>query len=150
MGVSGTMEFLSDLLSSAKKGKKKKQMNTVDLKVRMDCEGCARKVKKTLYEVKGAKSVEIDLKNQKASVTGFVDPKKVLKKAKATGKKSEPWPYVPYTMIAHPYVAGVYDKKAPPNYVRGTNDPAVATLNPVEEQYTLMFSDDNPNACSIM
>lgn len=47
------MEFLSDLLSSAKKGKKKKQMNTVDLKVRMDCEGCARKVKKTLYEVKG-------------------------------------------------------------------------------------------------
>lgn len=53
MGVSGTMEFLSDLLSSAKKGKKKKQMNTVDLKVRMDCEGCARKVKKTLYEVKG-------------------------------------------------------------------------------------------------
>ncbi|KAL2467995.1 Heavy metal transport/detoxification superfamily protein [Forsythia ovata] len=150
MGVSGTMEYLSDLLSSAKKGKKKKQMNTVSLKVRMDCEGCVLKVKRALYAVKGAKSVEIDLKNQKASVTGFVDPKKVLKAAKATGKKSEPWPYVPYTMIAHPYVAGVYDKKAPPNYVRGTDDPAVATLNPVEEQYTLMFSDDNPNACSIM
>ncbi|KAL2503790.1 Heavy metal transport/detoxification superfamily protein [Abeliophyllum distichum] len=150
MGVSGTMEYLSDLLSSAKKGKKKKQMNTVSLKVRMDCEGCVLKVKRALSAVKGAKSVEIDLKNQKASVTGFVDPKKVLKAAKATGKKSEPWPYVPYTMIAHPYVAGVYDKKAPPNYVRGTDDPAVATLNPVEEQYTLMFSDDNPNACSIM
>ena len=53
MGVSGTMEFLSDLLSSAKKGKKKKQMNTVSLKVRMDCEGCVLKVKKALSKVKG-------------------------------------------------------------------------------------------------
>ncbi|XP_022894489.1 heavy metal-associated isoprenylated plant protein 24-like [Olea europaea var. sylvestris] len=150
MGVSGTMEYLSDLLSSAKKGKKMKQTNTVSLKVRMDCEGCALKVKKALSSVKGAKSVEIDLKNQKASVTGIVDPKKVLKAAKSTGKKAEPWPYVPYTMIAHPYVAGVYDKKAPPNFVRKTDDPAVASLNPVEEQYTLMFSDENPNACSVM
>ncbi|CAI9763929.1 unnamed protein product [Fraxinus pennsylvanica] len=114
MGLSGTMEYLSDLLSTVKNG---------------------------------AKSVEVDLKNQKATVTGFVDPKKVLKAAKATGKKSKPWPYVTYTMIAHPYVAGVNDRKATPNYVRDTDDPAIATLNPVEEQYILMFSDDNPNVC---
>lgn len=52
MGISGTMEYLSDLISSAKK-KKKKQTQTVALKVRMDCEGCARKVKKVLSGVKG-------------------------------------------------------------------------------------------------
>ncbi|KAL0304625.1 UNVERIFIED_CONTAM: Heavy metal-associated isoprenylated plant protein 24 [Sesamum calycinum] len=34
----------------------------------MDCEGCARKVKKALSGVKGAKSVDVDLKQQKASV----------------------------------------------------------------------------------
>ncbi|KAK4434163.1 Heavy metal-associated isoprenylated plant protein 24 [Sesamum alatum] len=150
MGVSGTLEYLSDLLAGTGKKKKKKQLNTVAVKIRMDCEGCALKVKKALSGVKGAKSVDVDLKQQKATVYGYVDAKKVLKAAQATGKKVEPWPYVPYTMVAHPYVAGVYDKKAPPNFVRATNDPAVVALNPVEEQYTLMFSDENPNACSIM
>ncbi|KAK3028835.1 hypothetical protein RJ639_037679 [Escallonia herrerae] len=150
MGVAGTLEYFSDLLASSKKGKKKKQLNTVSLKVRMDCEGCQLKVKKALSSLKGVKSVDVDLKQQKATVTGFVEAKKVLKKAQSTGKKVEPWPYVPYNLVAHPYVAQVYDKKAPPGFVRKTEDPAIATLNPVEEQYTLMFSDENPNACSVM
>ncbi|GFQ06579.1 heavy metal-associated isoprenylated plant protein 26, partial [Phtheirospermum japonicum] len=98
----------------------------------------------------GAKSVDVDWKQQKATVYGFVDARKVLRAAQATGKKVEPWPYVPYELMAHPYAAGVYDKKAPPNFVRGTDEPGVATLNPVEEKYSLMFSDDNPHACSIM
>ncbi|XP_051126392.1 heavy metal-associated isoprenylated plant protein 24-like [Andrographis paniculata] len=150
MGVSGTMEYLSELLSSKTKKKKKKQLNTVAVKIRMDCDGCALKVKKALSGVKGAKSVDVDLKQQKATVHGFVDAKKVLAAAKETGKKVEPWPYVPYTMVAHPYVAGVYDKKAPPNFVRASTDPTIVNLDPVEEQYTLMFSDENPNSCSIM
>lgn len=53
MGIEGTLEYLSDLLSRARKGKKKKQIQTVALKVRMDCEGCERKVKKVLSGVKG-------------------------------------------------------------------------------------------------
>lgn len=150
MGVAGTLDYLSDLLSSSKKGKKKKQFRTVSLKIRMDCEGCERKVKNTLSSLKGVKSVDVDLKQQKATVTGFVDPKKVLKKAQSTGKKAEPWPYVPYNLVAHPYVAQVYDKKAPPGYVRATQDPAIATMGTVEEQYATMFSDENPNACYIM
>lgn len=52
MGVQGTMEYFSNLLSSTKK-KKKKQTQTVALKIRMDCEGCARKVKHVLSGVKG-------------------------------------------------------------------------------------------------
>ncbi|KAK6116110.1 hypothetical protein DH2020_008379 [Rehmannia glutinosa] len=110
MGVSGTLEYLSEKLSNSKK-KKKKQLNTVAVKIRMDCEGCALKVKKALSGVKGAKSVDVDLKQQKATVYGYVDAKKVLEAAKSTGKKAEPWPYVPYTMIAHPYVAGVHDRR---------------------------------------
>lgn len=53
MGISGTLEYLADLMSSVKKGKKRKQMNTVSLKVRMDCEGCQRKVKNVLSSLKG-------------------------------------------------------------------------------------------------
>jgi len=52
MGVQGTLEYLSDLISSTKK-KKRKQLNTVNLKVRMDCEGCALKMKRVLSRVKG-------------------------------------------------------------------------------------------------
>lgn len=52
MGVEGTLEYLSDLLISVKK-KKKKPTQTVSLKIRMDCEGCARKVKHVLSGVKG-------------------------------------------------------------------------------------------------
>ncbi|KAM0971706.1 hypothetical protein ACFX2I_019494 [Malus domestica] len=151
MGIQGTLEYLSDVLSSAKKGKKKKQMQTVAIKIRMDCEGCARKVKSVLSRVKGAKSVDIDLKQQKATVTGYnVEAKKVLKAAQSTKKKCELWPYVPYNLVAHPYISQAYDKKAPPNMVRKVADTSNITETAMDDRYTVMFSDDNPNACSIM
>lgn len=53
MGVAGTLEYLSDLMNSTQKHKKKKQLQTVDLKVRMDCDGCELKVKKTLSSLSG-------------------------------------------------------------------------------------------------
>ncbi|XP_028756656.1 heavy metal-associated isoprenylated plant protein 24 [Neltuma alba] len=150
MGVDGTLEYLSDLLSSSKKKKKKKQTQTVALKIRMDCEGCARKVKHVLSGVKGAKSVDVDLKQQKATVTGYVEAKKVLKAAQSTKKKVELWPYVPYTAVANPYVAQAYDKKAPPNMVRRVPDTATISETTVDDRYVQIFSDENPNACSIM
>ena len=53
MGVSGTLEYLSDLMSSGHHHKKKKQLQTVELKVRMDCDGCELKVKKALSSLSG-------------------------------------------------------------------------------------------------
>ncbi|OVA14650.1 Heavy metal-associated domain [Macleaya cordata] len=150
MGVGGTIEYFSGLLSSTHH-KKKKQMQTVELKVRMDCDGCELKVKKTLSSMSGVKSVDINRKQQKVTVTGYVEANKVLKKAKSTGKKAEIWPYVPYNLVLHPYTAQAYDKKAPPGYVRNVEVAANSTMNKHEDdQYTNMFSDDNPNACSIM
>ncbi|CAN0857360.1 Heavy metal-associated isoprenylated plant protein 24 [Linum grandiflorum] len=152
MGVSGTVEYLSELLSNMKsKKRKKKQMQTVALKIRMDCEGCQRKVKSVLSGVKGAKKVEVDMKQQKATVSGYVDAKKVLKAAQSTKKKVELWPYVPYTLVANPYVSQAYDKKAPPNHVRAV--PSTATFNDqttLDDHYTTLFSEENPNACFIM
>lgn len=152
MGVGGTLEYLSDLMGSAgHKHKKKKQLQTVELKVRMDCDGCKLKVKKALSSLRGVKSVEINRKQQKVSVTGYVEPNKVLKKAKSTGKRAEIWPYVPYNLVAQPYMAQAYDKKAPPGYVRKVENTATTgTMTRYEDPYTAMFSDENPNACSIM
>lgn len=103
-----------------------------------------------IYGAAGAKSVDVDLKQQKATVTGYVEAKKVLEAAKSTKKKVEMWPYVPYTLVANPYVAQAYDKKAPPNMVRGVPNTATVTETTVDDRYTMMFSDENPNACSIM
>ncbi|KAL1326948.1 heavy metal-associated isoprenylated plant protein 23 isoform X2 [Arachis ipaensis] len=153
MGVSGTLEYLSDLVSSSQHHhkKKKKQLQTVELKVRMDCDGCELKVKKALSSMSGVKSVEINRKQQKVTVTGYVESSKVLKKAKSTGKRAEIWPYVPYNLVAQPYAAHAYDKKAPPGHVRRLETTAAtATVATYEDPYINIFSDDNPNACSIM
>ena len=54
MGVAGTLEYLSDLMNSTVyKHEKKKQLQTVELKVRMDCDGCELKVKKALSSLSG-------------------------------------------------------------------------------------------------
>ncbi|RDX76313.1 Heavy metal-associated isoprenylated plant protein 23 [Mucuna pruriens] len=149
----GVGDYLSDLMGSGNhqhnKVKKKKQLQTVELKVMMDCDGCELKVKKTLSSLDGVKSVEINRKQQKVTVSGYVEASKVLKKAKSTGKKAEIWPYVPYNMVAHAYTVQAYDKKAPPGYVRRVeNSATTGTVTAYEDPYTTMFSDENPNACS--
>ncbi|CAN1317639.1 Heavy metal-associated isoprenylated plant protein 20 [Linum perenne] len=111
-------------------------MQTVEIKVKMDCEGCER-----------AKSVEVNRKQSRVTVIGYVEASRVLRKVRSTGKNAELWPYVEYNLVAYPYAAGAYDKKAPSGYVRNVPQ-ALPTHN--DETYTTIFSDDNPNAYSLM
>ncbi|KAK5843797.1 heavy metal-associated isoprenylated plant protein 27 [Gossypium arboreum] len=134
---------------------KKKPLQTVEIKVKMDCEGCERKVKKSVQGMKGVTQVEVNPKQSKLTVVGYVDPDKVLDRVRhRTGKKVEFWPYVPYDVVPHPYAPGAYDKKAPPGYVRNVvGDPQAGELaraTSFEVKYTTAFSDENPNACVIM
>ncbi|XP_042386274.1 heavy metal-associated isoprenylated plant protein 27-like [Zingiber officinale] len=154
----GVLELVSELCSlpcSHGKLKKKKPLQTVELKVRMDCEGCERRIRHALEGMKGVRSVEVDPKQKKVTVEGYVEVKKVMRRIeRKTGKKAEPWPYVPYEVVEHPYAPGAYDKKAPPGYVRNVlSDPEAATLaraSSTEVKYTTAFSDDNPNSCAVM
>ncbi|CAA7401032.1 unnamed protein product [Spirodela intermedia] len=155
MGVVSTFECLSSVWSHrhTKEKKKKRLLQTVELKVRMDCDGCELKVKKALSSMKGVQTVEINRKQQKVTVTGFVEGSKVLKKAKSTGNKAEIWPYIPFNLVAHPYAALSYDKKAPPGFVRYVEPLAAPPAyggGKHEDQLAALFSDDNPNACSVM
>lgn len=102
-----------------------------------------------IEKISGAKSVEVNRKQSKVSVTGYVEPNKVLKKVRSTGKRAELWPYVPYNLVAYPYVAQAYDKKAPSGYVKNVVQ-ALPSPNAPDEKFTTLFSDENPNACSIM
>ncbi|KAL0395891.1 UNVERIFIED_CONTAM: Heavy metal-associated isoprenylated plant protein 21 [Sesamum calycinum] len=127
---------------------KRRSMQTVEIKVKMDCDGCERKVKNAVKKLRGVKTVEINRKQSRVTVSGYVDPNKVLKSVKNTGKGAEFWPYIPYNRVQYPHVSQVYDKKAPEGYVR--NVQAVPVPNATEDTFAYLFSDDNPTACSIM
>ncbi|KAL9238405.1 hypothetical protein vseg_012831 [Gypsophila vaccaria] len=134
--------------------KKRKQFQTVEIKVKIDCEGCERKVRRSVEGMKGVTEVSIEPKQSKLTVVGYVEPNKVVSRVRhRTGKRVELWPYVPYDVVAHPYAPGVYDRKAPAGYVRRADEPQVnqlARMSSTEVRYTTAFSDDNPTACSIM
>lgn len=104
--------------------------------------------------MKGVTGIEVDPKMNKLTVTGSVEPEKVLDRVRhRTGKKAEFWPYVPYDVVPHPYAPEAYDKKAPPGYVRNVLDEPDAQLaraSSFEVKYTTAFSDENPTACVVM
>ncbi|KAL8528929.1 hypothetical protein ACS0TY_006412 [Phlomoides rotata] len=145
----GALNYLiSNLCTLDKRSRnKRKSIQTVEIKVKMDCDGCERKVKNAAKNMKGVKTVEINRKQSRVTVSGYIDPNKVLKGViNKTGKRAELWPYIPYNAVQYPHLSQIYDKKAPPGYVRN-----LQTLPMPEEAITNLFSDDNPNAyCSIM
>ncbi|GER48079.1 heavy metal transport/detoxification superfamily protein [Striga asiatica] len=145
----GALDYLSNFCTVTSTRKKRKPMQTVEIKVKMDCDGCERRVKNAVKNMKGVRSVDVNRKQHRVTVSGFVDPKKVLKRVKSTGKRAELWPYIAYNLVQHPYVAQAYDKKAPSGFVRNVAQ-AVTAPNSEEERITYLFSDDNTNACSIM
>ncbi|KAF9602508.1 hypothetical protein IFM89_029807 [Coptis chinensis] len=147
----GALDYLSNFctVSSTSIRKKRKPMQTVEIKVKMDCDGCERRVKSSVSSMKGVRSVQVNRKQSQVIVTGYVEPNKVLKRVKSTGKRAEFWPYIPYNLVAYPYVAQAYDKKAPAGYVKNVVQ-ALPSPNAPDERLTSLFSDENPHACSIM
>ncbi|KAL9320297.1 hypothetical protein ACSQ67_012136 [Phaseolus vulgaris] len=67
------------------------KIQTCVLKVNIDCDGCAQKVKKILQKIDGVYSVKVDAGEGKVVVAGDVDPEKVVKKLKMGGKHAEIW-----------------------------------------------------------
>ncbi|KAG6396714.1 hypothetical protein SASPL_142870 [Salvia splendens] len=144
----GIIDHISDLFTvSSTRKSKRKPMQTVDLRVKMDCDGCERRVRHAVSSMKGARSVEVNRRESHVAVTGHVEEKKVIKRIKRCGKRAEAWPYVEYNLTYHPYAPGAYDKKAPSGFVRDVDQ---AYPSPNELKYATFFSDDNVNACSIM
>lgn len=92
----------------------------------------------------------VNRKISRVTVTGHVEAKEVMRKITSTGKKAEPWPYVPYSLVAYPYAAGAYDKKAPSGFVRNVPQASAPPAGAPDVAYMSLFSDENPNACSVM
>ncbi|KAK7842615.1 heavy metal-associated isoprenylated plant protein 21 [Quercus suber] len=45
------------------------------------------------------KALQVNRKQQRVTVSGYVEPNKVLKRVKSTGKRAELWPYVPQHLV---------------------------------------------------
>ncbi|PRQ50125.1 putative heavy metal-associated domain, HMA [Rosa chinensis] len=147
-------------------------MQTIEMRVHMDCPGCESKVRSTLQKLKGIDNVEIDMALQKVTVTGWADQKKVLKTVRKTGRRAELWQfpfnnsnsdnsdvynqsqcngpinnYAPQPSSSYNYYKHGYDSGPSSNYGYSQN-PAHSSV--YGYQPTTAFSDENPNACSVM
>ena len=136
---------------------KGRQLETVEMKVRIDCEGCESKIRQTLEGMDGVTGVEVVPRQNRVTVTGYVDAATVMRRvARKTGKRVDPWPYVPYeAAVVHPCDG----RKAPAGYVRdvtanhggGRAGPAFGRATSTKARYTGVFNDENANAaCAIM
>ncbi|KAJ7542738.1 hypothetical protein O6H91_09G009300 [Diphasiastrum complanatum] len=67
-------------------------LTIVELKVGLHCEGCKEKIVKALANIDDVKQIDVNIHEQKVTVTGHVDPNRVLKKVTKTGKRVEFWP----------------------------------------------------------
>ncbi|KAL3653510.1 Heavy metal-associated isoprenylated plant protein 31 [Castilleja foliolosa] len=137
-------------------------MSMVEVRVpNLDCEGCAGKLRKALFKLKGVDEVEVDMDLQKITVSGYgLEEKKVLKAIKRAGKAAEPWPYPGYSYFSSFYkypshiINHYYDTSrnvAAPSVHSFFHTPAVYSVAVAsDEAVASLFSDDNPHACSIM
>ncbi|KAK2429779.1 heavy metal-associated isoprenylated plant protein [Trifolium repens] len=136
-------------ISCTKPPEKRIPKKTVHVRVKMDCEGCVRKVTNAVEDLEGKESFVVNQKLQRVSVTGNVDAQDVLDEVRGTGKTADMWPFVPYNLVAYPYAIGAYDMKAPTGFVRNVPQAVGDPMSP-EMKMMVLFNDDNPNACSIM
>ncbi|CAD5188366.1 heavy metal-associated isoprenylated plant protein 28-like [Musa acuminata AAA Group] len=147
-------------------------MTIIEMCVHMDCSGCESKIRKALLKLEGVHDVEIDMERQKVTVTGWVDQKKALKAVRKTGRRAVLWPYPmnaedatysqAYYHLQHPAPAHHLIFSAAPkskyNYRKhGYDDSSMHGYyqrpphsHIIDEKARMMFSDDNPNACSVM
>lgn len=138
---------------------KKTTVAIVVMKVQMHCEACAIALKKTILKMKGVESAEVDFKNQKCTVRGTMDSKDLVdyihKKARRRAQ------IIPQMKLEEGQTKGdskddnVQEKKGDgdgdgdgSNIDENISDiPKYVMQNCYPPQ---LFSEENPNACSVM
>ncbi|KAE9585441.1 hypothetical protein Lal_00018235 [Lupinus albus] len=163
-----------EITDEKKTEERKPKKSTVVLKTKLHCDGCIQKIRKIILKFKGAESVEIDGGKELITVEGTMDvkemvsylkgklkgnaevvaPKKEKEKEKeegesekkeSRGKKEEGAVKVEVNKMEHhyphaPMYNGNYEMDQQQEHYYGY-------MHPPPPQ---MFSDENPNACSMM
>ncbi|ESW23501.1 hypothetical protein PHAVU_004G052700 [Phaseolus vulgaris] len=134
-------------------------LSIVELKVHMDCQGCEGRIRRAISKLNGVDSLDIDMDQQKVTVTGYVEKGKVLRSVRRTGRRAEYWPF-PYDSEYYPYASQYLDEStfsSTYNYYRHGYNESVYGYFPdqayctVQDETVFLFSDDNVHApCVIM
>ncbi|XP_047167693.1 heavy metal-associated isoprenylated plant protein 7-like [Vigna umbellata] len=136
---------------------------TVVLKIRMHCEACAQAIQKRIRKIKGVESVETDLANDQVIVKGVIDPAKLVDNVYKRTKKQ--------ASIVKEEEKKVEEKKEEEkkeekkveeenkeqeeeeedNKTEIKRSEYWPAKNYIDYAYDPeIFSDENPNACSVM
>ncbi|WOL18437.1 heavy metal-associated isoprenylated plant protein 5 [Canna indica] len=59
-----------------------------ELQVRMNCNGCVQRIKKTMHGIDGVRDIYVDFAQQKLTVVGTADPERIVKAIKKARKKA--------------------------------------------------------------
>ncbi|XP_039048747.1 heavy metal-associated isoprenylated plant protein 19 [Hibiscus syriacus] len=114
-----------------------KQAIVTEFEVSMHCNACERTVAKVIAKFKGVDKFTTDINKNKVVVTGNIDPQKVLKKLrKKTGKKVE--------------IVGKVEETEKEKDKNSDVRAMYENSSLLDKEAFMMFSDENPNACSIM
>ncbi|KAI3867082.1 hypothetical protein MKW92_022396 [Papaver armeniacum] len=115
----------------------------VEFQVSMHCKACERTVARALSKCKGVETFSTDMANHRVIVKGRVNPINIQKKLKKkTGKKVE-------IIVPNKDVA-VKPNEEDDSTNRRRNSTILMCDDWDECHILTMFSDENPNACSIM
>ncbi|MFY2203310.1 heavy-metal-associated domain-containing protein [Escherichia coli] len=137
---------------------------TVILKVRMHCEACAHVLEKRIKKMAGVESVATDFLNSQVIVKGFIDPVKLVEniyrktRKQASIVEEEKKEEEKKPEEEEKKEGGEEEKKEEEKKEEESNDdvkklefwPSKAYVEYVNVPQAQIFSDENPNACSIM
>ncbi|KAK7262074.1 hypothetical protein RJT34_29634 [Clitoria ternatea] len=137
---------------------------TVVLEVRMHCDACAQVIQKRIRKIQGVESVETDLANDQVIVKGAIDPAKLVqhvykrtKKQASIVKEEEKKEEEGKKEEDKKEEKEEEKKEVEENKGEEDNKTEIKrsefwpTKNYIDYAYApQMFSDENPNACSIM
>ncbi|KAI3792782.1 hypothetical protein L2E82_06673 [Cichorium intybus] len=114
-----------------------------EFKISLYCDGCEKLVVETISNIEGVEKFMTDMTRHQVVVIGKIDPAKVLKKLKKTGKRVE---LIVPSEDDIPLDQGDVE---PEEFLQPVPDPSMYDYLDESRLYTI-FSDENPNACSIM
>ncbi|KAG5574926.1 hypothetical protein H5410_055060 [Solanum commersonii] len=106
---------------------------TVVLKVGMSCQGCVGAVNRVLGKMEGVESFDIDIKEQKVTVKGNVEPEAVFQTVSKTGKKTSFWE-APAPAPAPTPTPALAEPETKPVEEKPTETPAEPEPKPAEEK----------------
>ncbi|XP_019180439.1 PREDICTED: heavy metal-associated isoprenylated plant protein 19-like [Ipomoea nil] len=130
----------------------------------MHCNACERRVAKTISKIQGVEKLMTDMNGNKVVVIGHMDPSKVLKKLKKKTRKRVEMVVAPpeneeaaekddaagIEAAAAAAVNGSSVEPAPEMILEYAGESLVLRQCSGDSAVYTMFSDENPNACSIM